>query len=336
MFYNVSMSLVLAEWEQQLINLATPDRHAQVGHGHTSQRDRDEELLHWAYGYCDRVTSIHSRSFYMASRFLPAEKRRSVRALYSFCRTTDDIVDFPADNVEQCLDDWHQRALNWTADTDDLVPLAWGDTCRRYHIPRVYAEQLIDGVKRDLYQTRYQTFNELAEYCYGVASTVGLMSMHIIGYESEQAKPYAIRLGVALQLTNICRDVAEDWTRGRLYFPLDELTAFGLSEDDIARGLVTERWREFMRFQIERARRLYRDAWPGISLLAKDGRTAIAAAAGFYAAILDDIEAHDYDVFSRRAYVSGWDKARLVPELVWRTLIKPAAPVFVRGEPSNG
>jgi 15-cis-phytoene synthase len=330
------MNLVLDEWEQRLITLATPERHLRVSQAPSPLRDRDAELLHWAYGYCDRVTSIHSRSFYMASRFLPAEKRRSIRALYSFCRTTDDIVDFPADDVEQCLEDWQQRALNWTADGDDLVPLAWGDTCRRYHIPRIYAEQLIDGVKRDLYQTRYQTFNELAEYCYGVASTVGLMSMHIIGYESEVAKPYAIRLGVALQLTNICRDVAEDWDRGRLYFPLEELAAFGLSDKDIARGLVTERWREFMRFQIERARRLYRDAWPGVNLLARDGRTAIAAAASYYAAILDDIEDHDYDVFSRRAHISGWEKARLVPELVWRTLIRPAAPAFIRELPSHG
>jgi 15-cis-phytoene synthase len=108
--------------------------------------------------------------------------------------------------------------------------------CRQTAMPLGYASQLIDGVARDLEQTRYATFEELAIYCYGVASTVGLMSMHILGYESDDAIPYAIKLGVALQLTNILRDVAEDWRRGRLYLPLDELAEFGLSEDDVAQG----------------------------------------------------------------------------------------------------
>jgi 15-cis-phytoene synthase len=109
MFYNANMNLVLDEWEKRLVNLATPDRHLRAGNTLSPLRDRDAELLEWAYDYCDRVTSIHSRSFYVASRFLPAEKRRSIRALYSFCRTTDDIVDFPSGNVEQSLDDWQQR-----------------------------------------------------------------------------------------------------------------------------------------------------------------------------------------------------------------------------------
>lgn len=330
------MELARNEWEQHLFRLAAAERHPKASHELWASQHRDGEMLHWAYAYCARVTSIHSRSFYLASRFLPQAKRRSIRALYSFCRTTDDIVDFPADNVEQCLEDWKVRTLNWTHDMDDLVPLAWSDTCYRHQIPPLYAEQLIDGVKRDLIQTRYQTFDELAEYCYGVASTVGLMSMHIIGYQDEEAKPFAIRLGVALQLTNICRDVAEDWRRGRLYFPQDELVAFGLTEVDIARGVVTDRWREFMGFQIERARKLYRAAWPGIRLLALDGRTAVAAAAAFYSGILDDIEANDYDVFNRRAHITGWGKARRVPELFWRTLIRPSVPGSMRGDNSNG
>jgi 15-cis-phytoene synthase len=330
------MQLARPEWEQRLINLATAEHYPRAHHELASSQHRDSELLHWAYAYCDRVTSIHSRSFFMASRFLPTEKRRSVRALYSFCRTTDDIVDFPAEDVEQCLEDWRRRALSWTADAEDFIPLAWGDTCQRYQIPRIYAEQLIDGVKRDLSQIRYSTFDELAEYCYGVASTVGLMSMHIIGYHDETAKNFAIRLGVALQLTNICRDVAEDWNRGRVYFPQDELAAFDLTEADIGNGIVTDRWRKFMQFQIERARKLYCEAWPGISLLAADGRTAVAAAAAFYAGILDDIESNDYDVFNRRAHVTGWGKARRVPELFWCTLIRPSVPVFLREDTFNG
>lgn len=316
------MTVNVYDWEKPLLSLADQGngRGKPALNGHTY----DEELLHWAYAYCGRVTSLHSRSFYMASRLLPSEKRNAARALYSFCRTTDDIVDHPTGDVGERLAGWKQRVLHWDHDSHDLVPLAWAHTSLRYNIPQTYAEQLIEGVARDLHQSRYQTFAELTEYCYGVASTVGLMSMHIIGFSDKDAIPYAIRLGVALQLTNILRDIAEDWQRGRLYLPLDELAAFGLGEQDIARGVVTARWRAFMRFQIERTRQLYSDAWPGLLLLAADGRVAIAAAADFYAAILNDIEANDYDIFGRRAYVSGWGKMRRVPGLYWRTRVQPA------------
>ena len=143
------------------------------------------------------------------------------------------------------------------------------------------------------------------------------MSMHIIGLESEEAVRYAIKLGVALQLTNILRDVAEDWQRGRLYLPLDELKEFGLSEADIEAGLVDDRWRNFMKFQIARARQIYDEAWPGIQTLDAGGRFSIAAAATFYRAILDDIKAHDYNVFTRRAYVGKWGKLRRLPFIWW-------------------
>jgi phytoene synthase len=144
------------------------------------------------------------------------------------------------------------------------------------------------------------------------------MSMHIIGYASTEAVPYAIRLGVALQLTNILRDVGEDWRAGRVYLPQDELAAFGLSEIDLAAGHVDDRWRAFMRFQIDRNRDLYEQARPGIALLNGDGRFAVACAAELYATILDDVEAHDYDVFHRRVRVSGWSQLRRLPGIWWR------------------
>ena len=218
---------------------------------------------------------------------------------------------------------WRERALAWHPPEQDLVAVAWADARANHHIPQRYAEQLIDGVARDLVQDRYQSFEDLATYCYGVASTVGLMSMHIIGFQDDEAIPYAIKLGVALQMTNILRDVAEDWERGRLYLPLDELAAFDLSEDDIAKGVVDDRWRAFMRFQIERTRKLYEEAWPGIQMLDPQGRLAIAAAATYYRAILDDIEKHDYDVFSRRAHVSKWGKLRRLPG-IWLGTKRPA------------
>jgi phytoene synthase len=192
------------------------------------------------------------------------------------------------------------------------------DTSHRYHIPAHYAIQLIDGVSRDLIQNRYESFDDLATYCYGVASTVGLMSMYIVGFSNNDALPYAIKLGVALQMTNILRDVGEDYRKGFLYLPQEELIEFGLTEENIANQDLSPDWREFMRFQISRTRQLYADAQPGFRLLENEGRLAIMAASDFYQGILDDIEANEYDVFTRRAGLSAWAKLRKLPSLWWK------------------
>ncbi len=303
-------------WESPLISLAHEAWHAVTPARQRAQAD--QATLEQAYAFCEAITAYHSRSFHLASALLELEQRRAVRALYAFCRTTDDIVDTTMNQAHSLLQIWRDRALSWQPPEHDLVALAWADTRSKFNIPQRYIEQLIDGVARDLAQNRYATFEELTTYCYGVASTVGLMSMHIIGYESEKAIRYAVKLGVALQLTNILRDVAEDWERGRVYLPQEELKQHGLSEADLAAGTVDNRWRAFMEFQIARTRQIYEEAWPGIKLLDPQGRFAIAAAATFYRAILDDIEAHNYDVFGRRAYVSRWGKIRRLPMIWWR------------------
>jgi phytoene synthase len=143
------------------------------------------------------------------------------------------------------------------------------------------------------------------------------MAMHIIGFRGNEALPDAIKLGVALQVTNILRDVAEDWQRGRVYLPQSELAAFGLSEDDLAAGQNSDRWQAFMRFQITRVRALYAESRPGIAHLNRDGRFAVAAAARLYEGILDDIEAHDYDVFKRRAHLGTRAKLARLPGIWW-------------------
>jgi len=311
------MTLQIRDWEQPLLALAY-----EAAWSHRNERATvryEDKLLEQAYAHCESMTAQHSRSFSLASRLLPAPKRRATRALYAFCRTTDDLVDNPGENASDELCEWWNQSLSIHPDSHNLVAVAWADTRSRYQIPRKYAEQLIAGVARDLNTTRYATFEELSNYCYGVASTVGLMSMHITGYTTDEAIKYAVKLGVALQLTNILRDVAEDWERGRLYLPQEELDAFGVTEADIAAGRVTDNWRNLMKFQIERARQLYAEAWPGIAMLAPEGRLAIAAAADFYRAILADIEVHDYDVFTRRAHVTGWGKLRRLPRLWWQT-----------------
>lgn len=303
-------------WEHSLLTLALEALETPIN---VTRPVQNRTLLQKAYDECEAITAQHSRSFYLSSGLLPAEKRQAVRALYAFCRITDDIVDHPDGDVVNALQAWRQQTLPHHPSSTNLVAVAWADARTHFHVPVRYAEQLMDGLARDLTQTRYETFADLATYCYGAAATVGLMSMHITGFASQEALPYAIKLGLALQLTNILRDVTEDWQRGRVYLPQNELEAFGLSEYDLDAGVVTERWRSFMRFQIERNRRLYSEAWPGIGMLHKDGRFAIAAAADFYRAILDDIEAHDYDVFSRRAYIGKWSKLRRLPRLWWQT-----------------
>lgn len=311
------MQLQTQTWERSLLSLA---REAWASSTTPDYRPvRDRTLLQRAYQYCEAITAEHSRSFHLASGLLPADKRRAARALYAFCRITDDVVDRPTSNMETSLDAWRRRALSPEPPDDDLVAIAWADARTHFSVPLRYAEQLIEGVARDIRQNRYETFDDLATYCYGVASTVGLMSMHIIGFAGFEAIPYAIKLGVALQLTNILRDVGEDWRAGRVYLPQEELADFGLGDADLAAGRVDDRWRAFMQFQIARNRQLYEEAWPGIALLELDGRFAIAAAADVYRAILGDIEANDYDVFGRRAYVTKWGKLRRLPGLWWQS-----------------
>jgi phytoene synthase len=313
------MMQTIHSWEHRLLNLAYEAWHS-VGLA-PLQPIRDQRLLKRAYVHCEAITAQNSRSFHLASALLPDTKRGATRALYAFCRVTDDLVDRGGSNTAAQLEAWRQCVSTWQPPTDNLVAVAWADARAQYRIPQRYAEQLIEGVARDLHQTRYETFEDLATYCYGVASTVGLMSMHITGFNNSQAIPYAIKLGVALQLTNILRDVGEDFRAGRVYLPQEELAQFSLTEADLSAGQVDWRWRAFMQFQIERTRRLYAEAEPGIALLHSDGRFAIAAAAGLYSAILNDIEAHDYDVFNRRAYVSSWGKVRRLPGLWWQSLV---------------
>jgi len=301
-------------WEHQLLALAGNDSHPTPRTLFSYWAGDDS--LRQAYTLAGRIAAEHSKSFYMASGLLPEEKRAAVRALYAFCRTVDDIVDeAAAGDREQQLEYWRNVVHTALAPEGDLVAAAWVDAMTRYHIPRHYALQLIDGVARDLTQSRYATFDDLATYCYGVASTVGLMSMHIVGFHGRGAIPHAIKLGVALQMTNILRDVGEDYRNGRVYLPREDMLEFGISETDIERGVVTPRWRKFMQFQIERTRALYEEGWKGVAMLDRDGRMAIGASAVFYSGILDDIEAHDFDVFNRRASLSAWEKVRRIPAL---------------------
>jgi 15-cis-phytoene synthase len=284
----------------------------------------NEGELKIAYKKCREIIKNGSKTFFLGASFLPYEKRRSIWAVYSFCRYTDDLVDNAKDlsneQLAQVLADWETEIeTNFQRTNRPSVPhlLAWQHSCANYEITRQPARDLIAGMRMDLTQSRYQNFEELKLYCYRVASTVGLLVMPIIGYErSPETIQQAIDLGIAKQLTNILRDVGEDAANGRIYIPLDEMREFGYTEDELLGGVINANFRRLMNFQIERAREYYQRALPGIEQLDKDGRFAIALAARMYSRILNVIERNKYDVFTKRAFVPTLEKFRLVSQ-VW-------------------
>ena len=302
----------MARWEQELLSLALETDNDALHH-HSPVQEQ-------GYVLAEQITRENSKSFYLASGLLPNVKRRAVRVLYAFCRVTDDLVDkaatADADAPASNLAAWRARALA-APHADDVLLNAWYGVRAQYHIPSTYVRQLIDGIGSDLTTKRYATFEDLAKYCYGVASTVGLMAMHIIGYRDGAAIPYAVKLGVALQLTNILRDMGEDFRQGRVYVPQEDLERFGYTETDLAQATIDGRFRALMDFEIARAKKLYAEAWDGIRLLSPDGRLAIAAAADLYRGILDKIVVNQYDVFHRRAHLGAIEKLARVPALWW-------------------
>ncbi|RRR75150.1 MAG: phytoene/squalene synthase family protein [Candidatus Viridilinea halotolerans] len=267
-----------------------------------------------AYAECERIIRHHSKSFFFSSQFLDPETRRAVRALYAFCRTTDDTVDMATDDPAHALAVWVQRARAPYPDPNDPILVAWHDTRTRYQLDPSFIDELLAGVAMDLSINRYASFADLWLYCYRVASVVGLLVMGITGHHPG-AEPYAIKLGVALQMTNIVRDVGEDARRGRVYLPQEDLERFGLSADDILAGVYDERFKALMQFQVARAHRLYDESWPGIALLPAESRFAIGAASWVYRGILDKLAANGYNAHTQRAYLTMREKLARMPRI---------------------
>ena len=258
------------------------------------------------YEQCRAIVRHHSKSFWLSSRFLPYHKRRAVWAVYAFCRTADDIVDRIGEPAERlaAIDAWEaQLRAAYNGHPTGPIYTALSDAAARYAIPLQAALDLLRGARMDITVGRYATYDALCDYCYLVASTVGILTLPILGITSADAPEYAIALGRAMQLTNILRDVGEDAGLGRVYLPAEDLARFGYTEDDLFGSVVNDRFIELMRFEIERARAIYRDAQPGIAKLAPESRYAVRLALHLYRAILDAIEVNGYDVFNKRAFV---------------------------------
>jgi len=286
-----------------------------------------------AYKYCENVTKIHAKSFYFAAKFLPKPKRRAVYPIYAFCRHVDDAIDEIGDGGEseavRAVEKWKRKLDQVYAggkqsaegaennEDQNSVFTAWSDLLKTYKIPQNLPLELMQGVLMDTHIKRYKTFDELYIYCYRVASTVGLMSSEILGYSDKSALHYAEAMGIAMQLTNILRDVKEDAAMGRIYLPQEDLKRFNVSEKQIFAGEMNENFVEMMKFQITRARDFYRKGEKGIALLEKDSRFTVLLAARIYSRILDEIERQNYDVFSRRASTTFSQKILSLPK-IWR------------------
>lgn len=295
----------------------------------SSYRLATPEILQ-ALEYCEQVTRTHAKTFYFASMFLPREKRQACYSVYAFCRYIDDIADQPGEEAigdvdrQNLLDLWtlHLRDIYLGKRVTHPIMIAWAHTMKTYHIPIDHALMLIEGVRMDLSFVPIRTFEELEIYCYKVASVVGLMTARIFRFTKPEALDHARHLGTAMQLTNILRDVGEDWERGRIYLPQEDMEAFGLSPTDLSRRSVTPSFRSLMQFSISRARLFYDRAEAGISMLEKDSRFTVRLMATNYRNILDDIERHDYDVFSRRAHVSFARKLVSIPTVLVHSVWK--------------
>ena len=258
---------------------------------------------------CRRITRHYAKTFYFASACLPRPTRAHAYAVYGFCRWADNGVDDARDRAEAAL---RLDEARWALDaayesSADVAPglLAFRRTVRFRGIPRNLFDDLLDGMAMDLDITRYPDFAALDLYCYRVAGVVGLMMTHVLGFTADRCLPRALALGTAMQLTNILRDVAEDWGMGRVYLPQNELAQFGVAEADLALGRLTDPIRALLRFQIDRARRYYAEAEAGIPDLDGDAaRLTVRVMGRAYAGILAAIERQDLDVFRARAHVS--------------------------------
>ena len=283
------------------------------------------------------ATAEGSKSFYFATRFFPPQLASAAHAVYWFCRYTDDLVD-ECDSPQQGrrdLDAWEdslrQCIKTGPGSCQHPVLQVFLDTAHHYQIPLEYAFELIEGMRMDLNQTRYRTFDELRVFCYRVASVVGLMMCQVIGFknpaDSDLATPHAIDLGIAMQLTNILRDIDEDMERGRVYLPLDEMEEFGYSVSEIQNRIRNLAFDKLMRYQAQRTESFYERGNSGISMLRPEGRFAVEIASNVYHEILAQLQASSFDVFGHRTVVPAsrkyWITAKSLAlpfarQLFWR------------------
>lgn len=283
-----------------------------------------------AYSVCRGITRTAAKNFYYAFLVLPRRKREALCAVYAFMRRCDDI----ADDVTLSSADRHQKLEIWLdglhraqqgQPTDDAILLALTDAQRRYSIPAGLLDELAQGTAMDVetapnqaaegvpaLAVHYNTFEDLRQYCYRVASVVGLVCIHVFGYRDPQAEPLAERCGLAFQLTNIIRDVKEDASMGRVYIPDEDLARFGLSVSDLLHSPDAARLRPLLAFEAERARECYAAGDELLPYIAEDSQPALWVLVNIYRRLLEKIGEKQYDVFTAKVALSRWEKIRVL------------------------
>lgn len=281
------------------------------------------DKLQSAYNQCAQIVKSSARNFYYTFLALPKEERAAINAIYAFCRLVDDAADEPGPigrKAEQLQAYRTEFDAALAGASRQPVLMAVSDTIHRYDIPPHLFHELIDGVTQDLTVRRYADFDSMRQYCYLVASTVGLMCLPIFGTRNETAKEHGVDLGIALQITNILRDVGEDVSRDRIYLPQEDLKAHGYSEEELKTGVVNDAFRSLVRQQIERARVYYRSGKELLKYLPERTRSCPGLMYEVYKRILDLIEAADFDVFTQRIGPSKYEKLRMVGQ-AWKQAV---------------
>jgi 15-cis-phytoene synthase len=278
-----------------------------------------QPALRESYKECKRLNSLHGKTYYLATLLLPKAKRPHVHALYGFARYADEIVDdlgstLSAKEKRDSLERWSEQLLQDIAHgrSNDHIGRALVDTVRRFDIPIAYFEAFLHSMSMDLSVAEYETYEDLMEYVYGSAAVIGLQMVHVLGTvegkKSEALIP-AEKLGIAFQLANFIRDVGEDLERGRVYLPMSELRAHGVTRAMLENRTLTPQIIGALKFQIARVRALQTEANAGINLLSPDARPCIRAASELYCGIVDEVEKIDYNIFDKRAKTSTLRRA---------------------------
>jgi len=281
-----------------------------------------DPALRTSYLECKRLNSLHGKTYYLATLLLPPEKRPFVHALYGFARYADEIVDDLAstltdDEKANSLNQWGEGVISdiKSGNSDDVIGRALVDTVKRFDIPIQYFQAFLHSMSMDLTITEYQEYEDLQEYVYGSAAVIGLQMVSVLGIEKgvsiDEVNGAAEKLGVAFQLANFIRDVGEDLDRGRVYLPIAELQAHGVTREMLERKVLTPQIKSALKEQIERVRKLQQESMVGINMLAKQSRACIQAASELYCGIVDEVEKIDYQIFSKRAKTSNWRRMKV-------------------------
>lgn len=268
-----------------------------------------------SYRLCRQIARQKARNFFYAFLLLPKDRMDPMCGVYAFMRHSDDLVDSASsENRAEILAQWRhetQNALTGLPVSSPILP-AFADTVARFSIPDRYIFELLDGVGMDLDKNRYRTFEELYPYCYRVASVVGIVCVHIFGFDDEYALSLAESTGIAFQLTNILRDLREDAAENRIYLPLEDFERFRYSIEDLKAKKMDGRFHDLIRFEIERARGFYKKGEPLIGFIRPECRRTLAALIGIYKGLLEKINRESNRILSKKIKLSMAEKISII------------------------